>query len=426
MRLCALVAGCAVFAGTEPGRTHEPTVIRNVTVIDPGTNLIAHHWSVLIGDGRIQAMGVIAEPPSPVVVDGTDRFLIPGLWDMHVHLWNPDNLPQLYLAFGVTGVRDMGSSFEKTSQLRHAIEEKGVPGPHILTSGPGLDGKPSGDSRLPVFQVSTPDEARRAVDAVHDMGVDFVKVFDALEVEPYVALLERARQLRLPVVGHLPEKVRLEDAIELRQASIEHLFFLERIKEPRLRKAFVQAAQAGTRFTPTLTMHRRSLLQGIDKMASDPRLALIPEQMKKSWGDPRADWAAATAEFHDKAPRTYTHYQEITRWLRESGVLILAGTDTGDPFTIPGGSLLDELELLVEAGLSPMEALRGATSEAVRFMDVEPLFGGVKPGMSADLVLLDGDPLAAIANVRKIAGVWFKGRYYDTAGIEKLKHPAAH
>jgi imidazolonepropionase-like amidohydrolase len=397
------------------------TIIRNVTVIDPGTNLIAHHWSVAISDGRIQAIGAVAEPPDATIIDGSNRFLIPGLWDMHVHLWNENNLPQLYLAFGVTGVRDMGSKFEKTSQLRKAIESNAAIGPHILTSGPGLNGKPGDEPRLPILTVTTPEQGRHAVDEVHDMGADFVKVFDQLELEPYVALLERARQLRMPVAGHLPWKVKIEEAIEAKQASIEHLYGLERISEARLRKAFVEATRMGTRFAPTLSMHRRTLLVNAEGMKADARVGLIPEAMRKDWGDPVKDFAAASAEFHEKAPRTYVHYQEITRWLKQSGVTILAGSDTGDPFTIPGGSLQDELALLVEAGLTPMEALRGATSEAVKFLEVEQLFGGIRTGMSADMVLLEGDPLADIANVRRIAGVWWRGRYYDWAGIEKLK-----
>jgi imidazolonepropionase-like amidohydrolase len=401
------------------------TVIRNVTLIDPGASLIGPHWSVAIAEGKIRAIGVIAEPPGAKIVDGTGRFLIPGLWDMHVHLWNAKNLPELYLAFGVTGVRDMGSSFESTTTLRRSIEDGSAVGPHILTSGPGLDGKAGDEPRLPILVVSTPDEARKAVDQINDMGADFVKIFTGIELEPYMALLERARQLRLPVAGHLPTKVRIEDAIELKQASIEHFFGLERVSEARLRKAFTAAAQQGVRFTPTLSMHKRTLLQGLDAMTSDPRVQLIPEELRKDWGDPKKDFAGASADFKERAPRTYVRYQEMTRWLKQSGVLILAGSDTGDPFTIPGGSLLDELTLLVEAGLTPMEALRGATSEAASFMKLEQMFGSVQLGQSADLVLLDGDPLTDIGNVRRIAGVMWRGHYYDKGGIEKLKGLAA-
>ena len=415
--LCGLVAVCVAALG-QPEMT---TVIRNVTVIDPGSNLVAGHWSVLMAGGKIQAMGVIAEPLRATIINGTGRFLIPGLWDMHVHLWNPRNLPELYVAFGVTGVRDMGSSFERTIALRRSIEEGAVVGPHILTSGPGIEGHASDDPRLPILNVATPEQARQAVDEVHDMGADFVKVFTRIELEPYMALVERARQLRMTVAGHLPAKVRLEDAIELKQASIEHFFGLERVSEARLRKAFVAAAAAGVRFTPTLSMHRRTLLQGVDEMVSDSRVKLIPEELRKDWGDPKKDWAGAPADFKEKAPRTYAHYQEMTRWLKQSGVLMLAGSDTGDPFTIPGGSLQDELTLLVEAGLTPLEALRGATSEAARFNKLEGMFGGIAPGLPADAVLLDGDPLADIANVRRVAGVCWRGRCYDKEGIEKLK-----
>ena len=407
MRLFWFLLCAAVWAAAPA--TVPVTVIRNVTVIDPGTQLVAAHWSVLMAEGKIQALGVIAEPLGAKVIDGTGRFLIPGLWDMHVHLWNADNLPTLYLAFGVTGVRDMGSAFERTVALRKSIEAGLTVGPHILTSGPGIDGKASDEPRLPIMAVSTPDQARRAVDALDDMGVDFVKVFTNIELEPYMAMVERARQLRLPVAGHLPSQVRLEDAIALKQASIEHLFGLEKLRQERLRKAFMEAAGQGVRFVPTLTMHRRSLSLGI---ADDARFALIPAELKKNWGEFGKPPEGAVA--------TYARYQAMTRWLRDAGVTVLAGSDTGNPFTVPGGTLLDELGLLVEAGLSPAEALRGATSEAARFMGLERMFGSVGVGLVADVVLLDGDPLADIGNVRKVAGVCWRGRYYD--GVEGLTH----
>ena len=401
------------------------TVIRDATVIDPGSGLHAPHWSVLMSMGTIQALGVIAEPPGAVVISGTGRFLIPGLWDMHVHLWNQRNLPELYIAFGVTGVRDMGSSFDRTTALRRDIEDGKTVGPHILTSGPGLDGRSGDELRLPILTVSTPDQARRAVDEVHDMGADFVKVFTSLDLEAYIALLERARQLRIPVVGHLPTKVRVEDAIELKQASIEHLFGLERVREARLRKAFAAAAGNGVRFTPTLAMHKRTLLQGAEAMAADPRISLIPPELRKDWGDPVKEWTKAKADFKETAPRTFVHYQETTRWLKESGVAILAGSDTGDPFTIPGATLLDELALLVEAGLTPMEALRAATSEAAKFNRLEGMFGSIGLGMVADVVLLEGDPVADIGNVRRLANVCWRGRCFDGKGIEELKRSYA-
>src|SRR5450432_3533493 len=221
-RILGFLVGCVTaFAASEA-----TTVIRNATVIDPGSNLVAAHWSVLLSGGKVQAVGVIAEPLNATVIDGTGRFLIPGLWDMHVHLWNPRNLTELYLAFGVTGVRDMGSAFPQTAALRRSIEEGGVAGPHILTSGPGIEGAKSDDPRLPILLALTPEQARKAVDEVHAMGTDFVKVFTRIEPEPYKAMMERARELNMTVSGHLPSKVQLADAIEQKQASIEHFFGL--------------------------------------------------------------------------------------------------------------------------------------------------------------------------------------------------------
>jgi imidazolonepropionase-like amidohydrolase len=402
----------------------QPMLIRDVTIVDPAGDRVTPHVSVLITRaGRIADVGAKLKPGRETrVVDGTGRFLIPGLWDMHVHLWSPkNNQPQLYLAFGVTGVRDMGSSFERTDLLRRSIESGSVHGPHIVTSGPGVDGKASDEPRLPILVVSNDAEARHAADEIKQMGADFVKVFTRIEADPYRVLLARARELHLPVVGHLPTKVRIEDAITLGQASIEHFFGMERLPEQRMRAAFASAAKQGTRFTPTLSMHKRSLLQDLDEMTGDPRISLVPEELRKDWGDPKKDFAKAPAELKAKAPGAFRHDLELTRWLKESGVTILAGTDTGDPFTIPGGSLHDELALLVAAGLTPMEALRSATSEPARFLGLSQNYGAVRQGLSADLVLLDGDPSVDIANVRKISGVWWRGQYFDEAAIAGLK-----
>lgn len=406
-RVLAVFFAAASSLALGAAGTDAATVIRNVTVIDPASASEDAHWSVLLSKGVITALGVIAEPEGVAVVEGQGKFLIPGLWDMHVHLWNEKNQPELYLQFGVTGVRDMGSDFTRTAALRRDIEEHGLPGPHIVTSGAGIDGRRSDDPRLPVIVASTPDEARQAADQMADSGADFIKIFSRLALEPYLALMERARQVRRVVTGHLPDAVRLEDAIELKQASIEHFFGMERMRESRLRAAFQAGARQGTRFTPTLTMHRRTLLQ-IEK---DPRWEqLVDAGVRSSWTDPEEDWRKASADFHEKAPRTWRHYQEMARWLKESGAVVLAGSDTGDPFTIPGATLHDELNELVVAGLSRLEVLRGATSEAARMAGLEGRCGRLERGSWADLVLLEANPLDDIGNTRRIAAVWWRGR----------------
>ena len=385
------------------------TLIQSVTAIDPGASAALAPVDVLIANGRIQAIGVIAQPENTVVFDGRGRFLIPGLWDMHVHLWNPENQPELYVAFGVTGVRDMGSDFTRTRQLRKSIESGERLGPHIVTSGAGVDGRASSDVRLPVIVAGSPEDGRRAADQIFDSGADFIKVFSSLGLETYLSLAERTRQLRIPFAGHLPEAVRIEAAIELRQSSIEHFFGLERAGELRLRKAFRLAVENGTRFTPTLTMHRRELV-GVSRELN----CLVLPAVKKDWGDPPSSPTP-------NDPVRYAHLEEMVRWLRDSSTSILAGTDTGDPFTVPGATLHQELKLLAAAGLSPTEVLRTATSEPVRFLGLQGSTGAIRRGLFGDLVLLDADPRERVENLGRIVGVWLKGRAIDSAQLRALR-----
>jgi imidazolonepropionase-like amidohydrolase len=391
------------------------SLIQSVTTIDPEAGIVLPNVDVLIAGERIQAAGVVAQPEGVTeVVDGRGRFLIPGLWDMHVHLWNPDNQPALYIAFGVTGVRDMGSHLGRTLELRKSIESGKSAGPHILTSGPGVDGLASSDPRLPVIVAGSPEDGRRAATGIFDSGADFIKVFSSIPLEAYLSLSERTRQLRIPFAGHLPRSVPLETAIELRQASIEHFFGFERSGEIRLHKAFRAAAVAGTRFTPTLTMHQREL--GLSPL-SPAHSCLVAPQVRKGWK------ALADAP-DDKAAPAYAHLEEIVRWLRDSNAAILAGTGTGDPFTVPGASLHGELRLLQAAGLTPLQVLQSATTEPVRFFNMAGVTGSVRPGTFADLVLLEADPLVDVKNLLRIGAVWWKGRYFSAATLESLKQCA--
>jgi len=368
----ALSAAVLAVAGT--GATF---AIRDVTVIDgTGAPALAHQTIIVRGE-RILEIGSasrVALPPDAVVTDAAGKYAIPGLWDMHVHLWDEKNVLPEYVQHGITGVRDMGSDYERTKRWRAAIESGSAVGPHVVTCGTPLDGQPSTEPKLPVLVVITPEDARSDFDRLDFMGVDFIKVLSDLPREAYFALAERARQWHKPFAGHLPKDVTAEEAVEARQASIEHLFGFPVSDEKRSRAVLAQCALLGTRIVPSLTLWRRMAAE--DKSAAD---AL-----------PKID--------------------AVVRQAREAGAAILAGTDTGDPGTFPGVTLHDELELLVGAGLTPMEALRSATYEPALFLGRDKVLGTLKPGMVADVVLLDANPLEDIRNTRRVAGVWARGR----------------
>jgi imidazolonepropionase-like amidohydrolase len=365
----------AIVVALQVAGTGATFAIRDVTVIDGTGAPAVQHQVIVVRGERIAGIGTAPQVPADAVItNGAGKYAIPGLWDMHVHLWDEKNVLPEYVQNGITGVRDMGSNFERTKRWRAAIESGSAVGPHVVTCGSPLDGQPSTEPKLPVLVVVTPDDARKNFDRLDFMGVDFIKVLSGLPREAYFALAERSRQWHKPFAGHLPKDVSAEEAVEARQASIEHLFGFPVGDEKRSRAVLSQCALFGTRIVPSLTLWRRMAAE--DKNAAD---AL-----------PKID--------------------AVVRNARDAGAAIMAGTDTGDPGTIPGVTLHDELDLLVKAGLTPMEALQSATSEPARFLGREKVLGTLKPGMLADIVLLDANPLEDIRNTRRVAGVWVRGR----------------
>lgn len=422
-----------------------PTAIRDVTLIDgTGARERPHSTIVFRGD-RILAIGQaksIRIPKGTRVIDGRGKYVIPGLWDMHVHLWDKENVLPIYVAFGVTGVRDMGSDYARTSAWRRAIESGKAIGPHIITSGPAVGGEASVDPKLPVIVAKTPVEARTSFDRLYDMNVDFAKVLSSLPRDAYFALAEQCRHWRIPLAGNVPTNVRALEAIEERQASIEHLFglflacsteewyiragkvppgrALETFSETLAHELFRRSALFETRQTPTLTLWERMARVQPERLVHNPALQYVPEAIRKTW--PGAGKQIRRTQDPEVAGlrKQFALAKKMVRLMKEVDVPILAGTDTGDPYTVPGETLHRELELLVEAGLTPAEALQSATSEAARFIGWEGAVGTLQTGAAPDLVVLNADPLADIANVRKISGVAFRGRYLDRSGLNAL------
>jgi imidazolonepropionase-like amidohydrolase len=362
------VAGCTLWAAAAWAQVSAGlTLLRQGTIVDPATDAVRPQIDILIEGDRIRAVGpALTAPPGARIIDAAGKWVIPGLWDMHVHLWHPENHLSAYLDWGVTGVRDMGSPWEPTLKLWRQVEAGQMAGPHLLSSGPPFDGEESTDAKLPVRVVKTPDEARQALERLYETETDFINVLSNLPLEPYLAIAEKARQWRMPFVGHLPYAIKLKDAIEMRQSSIEHFFGMERMTEEQLREAFTLAAKAGTRFCPTLTLYQR------------------------------------------RNPRSVAKAQSIVTLLHDMHVPILAGTDTGDLDTSPGKTLHEELRLLEGAGLSRLAVLRTATSEPARFLQWQT--GEIRPGQVADLVVLNADPLTDLGNLANIHLVFIRGQ----------------
>lgn len=433
-------------------------LIRNITVIDVKTGSELARRSVWIHNGQIA--GVSEHPAAPaaaVVVNGNGKYLIPGLWDMHVHLWYKEHQFPLYLANGVTGVRDMGSDLSWVNHWRDQMKAGKLLGPRIQTCGPPVDGRVSGDSKLPVLVVRTPNDARQTFDRLDNMDVDFIKVLSNVPRDAYFALVERARKWYIPVAGHIPESVSLMEAIDARQKSAEHMTGVllacskhednlrqrlllameaqdagsyEKVRTEILRsydgkkaeELFERMARFDTREVPTLVMLRREMFPDTEVL-KNPHLKLISPEIRKAWAAPgEAEEAIADATRALMAAQ-YAKLCELLVQMKRAGVKIMAGTDTGDPYTYPGYDLHHELELLVAAGLTPLEALRSATIEPAAYMGVEDSTGSIEKGMAADLVLLDADPLADIRNTTRIDGVFVDGKYLSKARLAALLSP---
>ena len=390
--------------------------IQDVTLIDVAAGVARPHMTVVVDEGKIARAGAAASTPIPTgarVISGKDRFLMPGLWDMHVHLYYKEYLP-LFVAFGVTGVQDMGSDFSKTNAWREEIEKSGAAGPHIITAGPPVDGRASNDPKLPVLVARTPDDARKAFDQLYKMNVDFVKVLSSVPRDAYFALAEQARHWDLRLVGHVPTTVTAQEAVEARQKSLEHMFGITKSvsSDAEALKFFERCTLTGTRVSPTLVLWLRMSHMDDPRLMGNPQLSAIPASIRNTWPDVSDD----PVSYKIQIWRIY----RLVALAKQAKTEILAGTDTGDPYVMPGAALHDELEQLVEAGLTPREALEAATLAPARFFETDQEMGAIEKGKLADMVLLDGDPLESIRNARKIQGVFTHGRYFARTDLDAI------
>jgi imidazolonepropionase-like amidohydrolase len=446
-------------------------VFTHVTVIDvtaaESGRALKPDYTVVITGNRITAIGKttrVRVPAGAQVVDASGRFLIPGLWDMHVHSLlegRPDYFFPLFIANGVTGVRDMGGSlpFEQIQQIRREIAEGKILGPRFgAVAGRILEG-PGG--RLDVgVNVATPDEARQLVRSFKRQGADFIKVYNLLSRDVYLAIVDEAKKQRLPVAGHTPLSMTAAEVSDLGQKSIEHtadLFTSCSRDEAALRQELQERARAqaqkggdsniarmpveikaaasyderkaaalferfarnGTWQCPTLAVRRTSTFADLQQFDADDRLKYIPASVRDSWHNTIAQRATSSGDVEQRK-RRFQKTLEIVGAMQGKGVGILAGTDILNPYVFPGFSLHDELALLVQSGLTPLAALQTATANPAKFLKLSDSLGTVEKGKMADLVLLEANPLEDIANTRRISAVVVNGRYLPKEALQKL------
>ena len=437
------LAAVAAFVCAAPASAQESLAFTHVTVID-GADTTRLDQTVVIRGNRIVRVApsqMTPLPPGARVVDGRGKFLIPGLWDMHVHtavIGGPDVLP-LYVANGVTGVRDMAGDWPTLTAYREDIARGRLVGPRIIASGPYLEG---GDIPIPHLLARTPDEARAAVDSLVRLGADFVKVHGQLTRETYFAIARRARERGIAFSGHVPRVVGSVAASDSGQRSIEHLLAipapctpaeslalrprfpvqsaLGRCSSEDLAPLYARFVRNNTWVTPTFVAQYEIASWPQRTVPGDSLAHYLPDSLRRYVAKifPMPDSIPPDAHFVGLAMFAKRLAQVAA--MHRAGVRILAGTDAPLRNSPPGFGLHEELVLLVRGGMSAEDVLRVATLEPARYLGMLDSLGTIAPGKLADLVLLEADPLEDIRNTRQIAAVVANGRLYDARDRERL------
>jgi hypothetical protein len=465
----AAALGAAMLAGAaaSPGAgLAQDALLRDVRIVDVEAGHVGPPGPVLIRDGRIAAIGGPQDGAAAgvgTVIDGAGGYLIPGLWDAHVHVFSapdePDWTLPLYLLHGVTGIRDMGALWPIGEQraLQRRIEAGETFGPRLVLSGAWVDASPG--SWPGMFLADTPEEAGAVVERIADEGWAAVKSYSMLDEATYLALARAAEAHGLPLVGHIPEPVALGTAIDAGQDGMEHFGRVTKACATReaemvgeIREALLHGADLGA-VMARMAGHNRIVLDSWDaalceevlaRMAEAglhisptlvvadfytgnwpdpdaPRMRMLPAEVRAGWDRPDFRLEAMTEELRALADASIALDRRTFVMAHEAGVPILASTDASfaNPYLFHGASLLDELDLYVAAGLSPREALLTATVAPARFLAGEA--AAIAPGARADLVLLYADPLEDLATLRRPRAVIAGGRVLDRAALDALE-----
>jgi imidazolonepropionase-like amidohydrolase len=428
-------------------------VFAHVTVIDTASGGLQPDMIVIVTGDRIEQVGTkhhVKVPRASKTIDATGKFMIPGLWDMHVHTffgeWVPggkDVTLPLFIANGVTGVRDMGSDLEPILAAAREIDQHRLLGPRLVIAGPMLDGP---KTQFPAsIAIATPEDGRRAVDMLKGRGVDFIKIQSYVPRDAYFAIAEECKKQKITFVGHVPDAVRGSEASNAGQKSFEHLIGIfegsstaeeDFLKGPKGPGRFLETYDASKEASliqllaknqtwqcPTLYWERGQWLVDVIDVTKDPDAKYAPIFWReKSW--PR--FTAGIIKDLDTDPipvrqKFVEHELDIVRKLNQAGVPFLAGTDCpAGVDVLPGFSLHLELQRFTAGGFTPLQALQTATINPAKFLDQQNDFGTVEKGKIADLVLLDANPLDDIRNTQKIAAVVAAGRYFSRASLDRI------
>ncbi len=440
--------------------------ITNASVVDVQNGVVVPNATITIDGSRITrvlAPAAAMGRPRGRVVDARGGYVIPGLWDMHTHAyfgWSRDFgdayvLP-LFIANGITGIRDMGSDLDAVLRARRDVAEHKLLGPRMVVSGPMLDGPKVAFSAS--IAIKTPEDGRRAVDSLQARGVDFIKIQSGVPREAYFAIADEAKKRGIIFEGHVPDAIRASEAVAAGQRTFEHLIGIFEASTPPDEESALILRKYGAGKEPAVNKFLATFLDRYDPAREKSIIQLLAQ--KQVWQCPtlfweRGQWLVDTIQYRLDPDSAYTphswlarkypsmqksilagmdadplavrtrfvaHELEIVHKLHDAGVPLLAGTDTPAGVDVtPGISLHLELQRFVAAGLSPLEALKTATINPARFFGKTADYGTVQAGRVADLVILRAHPQVDIANTRTIVGVVADGRYWGPSQLDSLK-----
>lgn len=425
------MAALAQISKQIPGSHDRTLAIVGATLIDGTGATPVPDSAVVIHDGRIVAVGPRSQvkiPRHAHIVDAQGKFILPGLWDMHAHFeqveWGP-----IYLAAGVTTVRDCGNEFEFITAVRDAIAQGRGLGPRLLLAGI-VDG--TGLIPIGVARVDTPEQAKMWVDRYHAAGFQQMKIYSSVKLEEVKAVADEAHRLGMTVTGHVPEGLNAYQVIEAGQDQINHIPYIadimhaplpgtatrtERrnaaanldVNSPDAQKALAFLKDHHTVVDPTMALFELFTATTAKPPASfEPGVNKIPSQLAQQITDvePPNESSAIGEKIFEKE-------LAIVGALHRAGIPVVAGTDQA----VPGHSLHREIELYVQAGFTPLEAIRAATIVPARVMGLDKELGTVQKGKRGDLILINGDPLADVRNTRNVEYVITNGAMYHTAEL---------
>lgn len=421
----------------------ETIVIHDATVIDGTGAPPRPHTDVVLRNGRIADVAnsaTFTPPPGARVIDGAGKFIIPGLIDMHAHLlglvWNEKgdledrwnrattlSFMKTCLRFGVTTVRDPGAVTENAVLVRRLLRDGEIDGPQLFVAGRILNSS----SFNPDPFVIVRDEAsiRDEIKWQSEAGVDFIKIYSSMTPDLAAIAIREAHQRGLPVIGHL-QRTTWTDAARLGIDGVEHaapwsaeyvkegdraampnsmfgrVYWLEHLDDRAIDEMIAALVEHHVVVDPTLMATMQTKFWANDKRwLENPDLQFVPENVKKGWAAAgfKKDWTAA--QFAE-AQATWPVLQRLMKRMDDRGVQMVVGTDAPTPWIVPGGSVHDEMRLLVESGIPPLDVLRMATSNAARTLRQQDEIGAIRPGLRADIILLAKNPLQVIENTRSI------------------------